>query len=349
MGIIVQPAWSFLADARGGVRGALLGALTGAALLSLLIPLGKSYGALLLLLMGWAFFFNGIDPLLNSLALESLGHEADAFGRLRLFGSFGNAGFQLLIGCADADRSQAAMFLWQALFLLVALANVLAITQGGSGRERALGRRGLVVMLLGSRALLLFLPAALLLQTSQVMGWSYFALYMKAQGAGAVEAGVGLWIAVLSAFPFFFSPSRLLSRFGPHRLLLVSAAAYALSLGASLGHGLHRSDLHHPDPQRVLLRSLLRGGRSLGAQGEPGALESYRSKDCSPPSTSAWPPFAAGFWVAFSSIGATCLGFTGQRPAWRWPACRCSSGWRWPKAAKPQAGEGDACGTKVLE
>lgn len=231
VGIIVQPAWSFLADAKGGVRGALLGALTGAALLSLLIPLGKSYGALLLLLMGWAFFFNGIDPLLNSLALESLGREADGFGRLRLFGSFGNAGSQLLIGVLTQIVHSAAMFLWQALFLLVALANVLAITQGGSGRERALGRRGLVVMLLGSRALLLFLPAALLLQTSQVMGWSYFALYMRAQGAGAVEAGVGLWIAVLSAFPFFHFAQPLLSRFGPHRLLLVSASAYALRWG----------------------------------------------------------------------------------------------------------------------
>lgn len=231
VGLLVQPVWSLVADTKAGARGALLCALAGAAVLSLLLPLGKSYAALLPFIVGWALFFNGIDPLLNALALESLGEQADAFGRIRLYGSFGNAGSQLLIGGLTQFVHAAAMFFWQALFLLVALVKVVAVNPAGIERERKGSRHGAIARLLRNRALLLFLPAALSLQTSQVMGWSYFALYVEANGGRALEAGVGLWIAVISAFPFFFLAERFLRRFGPRRLLVMSAGAYALRWG----------------------------------------------------------------------------------------------------------------------
>jgi len=236
IGLLVQPLWSLLADGRTGVRGALVAALAGAGAASWLLPLGQSFPALFALVVGWAVFFNGIDPLLNSLALHTLGSRAEAFGRIRLYGSYGNAVSQLAVGALVHAAPAAAMFGWQGAWLFLSLA---LIARAGPRRETAGAGPGSggrlswnrLRQLWTRRPLWIFLVAALLSQTSQVMGWSYFAVYARSAGAGSVEAGAGLWIAVVSAFPFFLLGERLLRRFGPRRLLVASSAAYALRWG----------------------------------------------------------------------------------------------------------------------
>ena len=232
VGLLVQPAWSLLADRQSGVGGALVMALAGAVVVSLFLPLGQTYGPLLLLIIAWAFFFNGIDPLLNSLALDHLGRRPDAFGRIRLYGSFGNAASQVAIGWLTQIVHVAAMFYWQALFLLLSLLAISRVEgRRGAKREKHGSLNEAFKELRGNRAFLSFLLAAFLLQTSQIMSWTFFALYAKANGAGPLQAGVGLWLAVVSAFPFFYFGERLLGRFGPYRLLVASALAYALRWG----------------------------------------------------------------------------------------------------------------------
>ena len=126
-GLLVHPAWSLLADRKGGIRGALLAALSGAVVASLLLPLGQTYGSLILLITVWALFFNGIDPLLNSLALNLLGKRPDGFGRIRLYGSFGNAASQVAIGWLTQIVHAAAMFYWQAFCLFLSFLGIFAI------------------------------------------------------------------------------------------------------------------------------------------------------------------------------------------------------------------------------
>ena len=232
VGLLVQPAWSLLADRRGGVRGALVLALSGAVAASALLPLGKNYTALVLLIVSWAFFFNAIDPLLNSLTLGFLDRRADAFGRVRLYGSFGNAASQAAVGWLAQVVHGAAMFYWQSLFLLLSLWGVLRVKIDHSGgQKRVPALSSAFRKLWGNKVLFVFLLTALLLQTSQVMGWSYFALYAQAKGASPLQAGAGLWIAVVSAFPFFYWGEALLGRFGPYRLLAASALAYTVRWG----------------------------------------------------------------------------------------------------------------------
>lgn len=240
VGLIVQPLWSFAADQRIGPGRAAAAALAGAALASLLLPFAGSFPALLTLIFAWALFFCGIDPLINALALGVLGERAGAWSRVRLYGSFGNAGSQLAAGALAQAVHAGAMFLWQAAWLLAALPVVCgfggrdAAREGLSEKSGEAGKSGegaglsALRALGGNRALLLFLAAALLSQTSQVMGWSYFPVYASAGGKGAFAAGAGLWIAVVSAFPFFYFGERLLLVFGPRRLLVVSSLAYAL-------------------------------------------------------------------------------------------------------------------------
>ena len=232
VGLFVQPLWSVLADKRIGLKGALVAALLGAAAASLLLPFGRTFAALLGLIFAWAFFFNGIDPLINALTLEALGSRAGAYGRVRLYGSFGNAASQLAVGALGQAVHAAAMFLWQAAWLvasvpLIARSKALNAVPKAAGFGATWDLRALA----SNRALLIFLLAAFLSQTSQVMGWSYFPVYARAYGAGALGAGAGLWIAVVSAFPFFYFGERLLQRFGPRRLLIVSSSAYALRWG----------------------------------------------------------------------------------------------------------------------
>lgn len=231
-GLLVHPAWSLLADRKGGIRGALLAALSGAVVASLLLPLGQTYGSLILLITVWALFFNGIDPLLNSLALNLLGKRPDGFGRIRLYGSFGNAASQVAIGWLTQIVHAAAMFYWQAFCLFLSFLGIFAIrVERPAAREKQGSLYDAFRSLGGNRAFLSFLLSAFLLQTSQIMGWSYFALYAEAGGANPLQAGVGLWIAVVSAFPFFYLGEALLGRFGPRRLLVASALAYALRWG----------------------------------------------------------------------------------------------------------------------
>lgn len=232
VGLLVQPAWSLLADRRAGYRGALAMALAGAVAASVLLPQAQAYASLVPAIVAWALFFNGIDPLLNSMALGLLDRRADAFGRIRLYGSFGNAASQAAVGWLTQAVHGAAMFYWQAAFLLLSLLGVFAIR---AERPASRGRPGALSVavreLWRDGTLPVFLVAALLLQTSQVMGWSYFALYVEVRGGSPLQAGAGLWLAVCSAFPFFYWGETLLGRFGPGRLLVVSALAYALRWG----------------------------------------------------------------------------------------------------------------------
>lgn len=232
VGLAVQPLWSLLADGRVGLQRALTVALVGAAAISLLLPLTGSFAALFALIFVWALFFNGIDPLLNATALEALAGRADGFGRIRLYGSFGNAASQLAVGALGQAVHAAAMFFWQAGWFLASLPLVARarIQNAGGQRPRVVTLKGLRA-LGANRALALFLFAAFLSQTSQVMGWSYFAVYTRSHGASAFEAGAGLWIAVVSAFPFFYFGEWLLRGFGPRRLLVASSLAYTLRWG----------------------------------------------------------------------------------------------------------------------
>lgn len=225
--IIAPNVWGWLAD-RYGVRIAMIrwGALGGViGFAGVLFHIG--YGWLVLVLAVFSFFWNAILPQFEATTLQTLGQRSHRYAWLRIWGSIGFIVSVILLG-VYFDHHGFANLPWIVLFFLSLLFLVtLFIREPEAEFQPSQSSPPLGSVLARPEVIALFL-ACFFMQASHGPYYSFFTLYVEAQGFSRSIAGQ-LWALGVAAeiLVFLFMP-RLILRFGAWWLITLALLLTAL-------------------------------------------------------------------------------------------------------------------------
>ena len=219
--IFAPPLWAWLCDR--SQRPLVVVRRTGfAALLCFILLLTtSSYGALLVAMTGFNFFWTAQLPQFDAVALRRLGLQRTRYGRLRLWGSLGFV-VAVVVSGALIDRFGVKIILWilAALYVATYLTSI-----GAKDRIESVTDEPIVaVAWRPSVATLLFLLMGFLMQASHGPFYAFFSIHLTELGYAANLLGV-LWaFGVVCEVGIFFVMHRVFEKFGVVTVLSVSFA-----------------------------------------------------------------------------------------------------------------------------
>lgn len=190
----------------------------------LLMALTTSFAALLGLMAVVACFATPANALIDSTTLELLEGDAQAFGRVRLGGTFGFVSLTLVTGAAIDAFGPASLFVGYALCL--GLAGAVAVWLPARRRELQSSYGAGVRALLGQSSLVLLLVGSLLLGGAVQAFYSFFSLHLQTLGASAQLIGFAAALTSISELPVLLLAQRVLARLGPWASVTIGAAVY---------------------------------------------------------------------------------------------------------------------------
>lgn len=217
-----NPLTGYLADSSGRPR-LLIAALMGLGALGFVgFSLAQGFWGLLLLQILTAACFQALLPLGESRALIAVRHHGLDYGRSRLWGSITFVAGVLAIGAGLDLMPIDSLPWWLAAGLGLGLFAALALPKLDEDRRRP--ARGDLKRLMSDRALLWFLLAAALVQTSHAAYYAFSAIAWRAAGHSTFAIG-WLWTeGVLAEILFFAISGRILPRVSFRSLVMLAAA-----------------------------------------------------------------------------------------------------------------------------
>ena len=225
---LVAPAlWGWLADRTGRRMRVIRWACLAAALaFAGVYPANDSYLGLALVTVLFSFFWNAALPQFEAVTLDHLGEHAHRYSRVRLWGSVGFVGAAVGLGFATQAWSVGlvpAMLL--GLFALLWLSSLLVPerpTPPGARQAPPLGR------VLRRPVVIAFFAVCFLNQAAHGAYYGFYSLYLETLGYSREFIGLMWGLGVTVEVGMFVILPRLLSRFGPRRLMLAALALAAL-------------------------------------------------------------------------------------------------------------------------
>lgn len=221
--IVSQPFWGMRGDrAKSRNRVLRLMILLGVGLI-LLLPLSSAFGWMLLFNALFAAQYTSIQPMGDSIILESLlARGNQPFGPLRLCGSLSfavvNLGFGLLVG----ERFEWVVYLTAALMVGVLLSTYLLPPTPGHQAET--GRKMSLADLFKVSGMPPLLALFMMLQLCMGYFYSFFSIHFTSLPGGSMTLlGLAYFISATSELPFLLNADRLFDRLGAGRLMCLSA------------------------------------------------------------------------------------------------------------------------------
>ncbi|MBK7318932.1 MFS transporter [Candidatus Villigracilis affinis] len=226
--LVGGPLMTGLADSGNRHRLVMSLALGVAAASMFILPFLQAFLPVLILIVIFSFVSAPANSLADSAAMSMLGDEKHLYGRVRMGGTFGWALAAPLAGIVVARYGLSWAFWVYAFSMFVALLisqNFLYTEQ----KEESSFWQGLRV-LLGNRQLMLFLFMAFICGTAFATVNNYLFAYMNQLHIDESRMGYALTIATAAEIPVLFFANRLLIRFKPRGLLILSMAATGVRL-----------------------------------------------------------------------------------------------------------------------
>jgi PPP family 3-phenylpropionic acid transporter len=219
--IVAPNVWGWLAD-RYGARVSIIrwGALGGViAFGGVLVHQG--YGWLALILATFSFFWNAILPQFEATTLQSLGSGTHRYALFRLWGSIGFIVSVVALGMYfDRHGFSALPWMVWALLLLLFLVS-LSVREPATVQSPSGDRPRIAAVLARPEVIALFL-ACFFMQASHGPYYTFFTLYVEAQGFSRSIAGQ-LWaLGVAAEILLFLLMPRLILRLGAWLLITVA-------------------------------------------------------------------------------------------------------------------------------
>lgn len=227
VGLAGSSALGMLSDFTGRHRLFFLLAIAAAWISVFLMMRAATFVALLPLVVLYGLASSPIIPLVDDAVMEWLGPERRAeYGRQRVWGSYGWGLAGAVIGVVIAAAGLRWSFLlFLAAFALLLLVGVrLPMTRVGAGARFLPQLR----VLLGDRAWLLFIGAAMVVGASMGIFLNFLFPYLETLGISATVMGLTLTLATISEIPIFLYSDRLLARWSPAFLLALALLFTAL-------------------------------------------------------------------------------------------------------------------------
>ena len=221
--IVSQPFWGMRGDrAKSRNRVLRLMILLGVGLI-LMLPLSNAFGWMLLFNALFAAQYTSIQPMGDSIILESLlARGNQPFGPLRLCGSLSFAVVNLVFGLLVGERFEWVIYLTAALLVGVFLSTYLLPSTPGHQAET--GRRMSLADLFRVPGMPPLLALFMMLQLCMGYFYSFFSIHFTSLPGGSMTLlGLAYFISATSELPFLLNADRLFDRLGAGRLMCLSA------------------------------------------------------------------------------------------------------------------------------
>lgn len=221
--IVSQPFWGMRGDrAKSRNRVLRLMILLGVGLI-LMLPLSNAFGWMLLFNALFAAQYTSIQPMGDSIILESLlARGNQPFGPLRLCGSLSFAVVNLVFGLLVGERFEWVIYLTAALLVGVFLSTYLLPPTPGHQAET--GRRMSLADLFRVSGMPPLLALFMMLQLCMGYFYSFFSIHFTSLPGGSMTLlGLAYFISATSELPFLLNADRLFDRLGAGRLMCLSA------------------------------------------------------------------------------------------------------------------------------
>ena len=231
MMFMVQPLVGMMADKIGHKKTLLISSLLAS--VSYLCYLYKNdFGWLILVTVLMSLFYNGIQPVLDSLSLQLANRNKKfSYGSLRIAGAAGWAITGIITGQVIDVINIKVIFLVSAIsmFLVFLFSNFLQNeTQDNQATEKNPFKH--FRDLISSRRLIFLLFCVFFVSTSATTIWNFYSLYMKENGASATLVGIGLSFQGLCELPLFYFSAKIIFRLGLKLTLVMTVLATAVRL-----------------------------------------------------------------------------------------------------------------------
>jgi PPP family 3-phenylpropionic acid transporter len=224
--LIGAPLWTGFADATRRHRLVFSIMLAGTIGITLLYPLARTFGVVLLLGLFYSFFLSAPGSFADHATMAELGERKDLYGRIRIGGTIGWGLVAPFAGAVIEDQGLRIAF-WAfagAIFLCLLVSQTFIYQQAEEGASM---RANLRILLSDRRWLPLFTVAF-----TAGMGLSainnYLFPYMKELQAGESLMGIALTLAIVAEIPVMFFANRLIRQFGAEGMLILGLAAMTL-------------------------------------------------------------------------------------------------------------------------
>lgn len=229
--ITIQPIWGIVSDRYNQTRLVLILSVAVPAILAVFYR--SEYFIILLLVYTLSTIFSSTQaPIADSYAISAAKRAGATYGSIRLMMSIGAAVGAYLGGLYVSFFSVSTIWLPFLFFNLIAV--VIALTLPKQAEENHMMSKSFsqgVRQLLGNRIFLAFLGGSFLVNQTMTAFGTYFVVAFQSVGGSTRYAGIALFIASVTNVPSMLFASRLISRLGRERTLLVGAVIYVLRWG----------------------------------------------------------------------------------------------------------------------
>ena len=196
-----------------------LGILSAAAIIFSISRL-DIFWAIFPLVLAFNFFFAPVASLGDSATMSMLGEERAMYGRVRLGGTFGWGIFAQVAGVLLARYGLGILFYVYAVIMAVNFFVSRRLTFGKHDEEAS--RSGNVWTLLSKPRWIIFLASAFLGGLGAFSVAAFLSPYLHELGAYGILIGFAFTISTLTELPIFFYGNRLIQRFKPYGLFVIS-------------------------------------------------------------------------------------------------------------------------------
>lgn len=227
-GVAIQPMWGYVSDKLLGKRWTLMVLLLGATAAALGFNRSYTLASILVVMLIFVFFQSPAAMVLDSLVYElAEDNPGMQYGRFRLMGSFGFAVGALAMGQV-VTRIGVSRIFW--VFGALSLVGILILSGIRSSKRDSHDPLRIedVGRVLGDRRVIFFLIAVGVLNISIGSNNSYLPVLIMSTGGNLSHVGLMSFLIAMVELPFFFNGDRLILKYGPLRMLMVSGAIYAV-------------------------------------------------------------------------------------------------------------------------
>lgn len=219
--VLAQPVWGTLGD-RSRSRNKLLRLLILLAIVFMaLLPVSRSFAWLMALGLLFPACYTSIQPMGDSIILESLAEKKQPFGPLRLTGCISFALFNLCIGYIVGEK-----FIWVIILTAGLLAASFASTYllPSIPGHQSKGQKMSMLDVFKLRGMAGLMILFMLLQLCLGYFYNFFSIHFTSLPGGTTGLlGLAYFISASSEIPFLIFSDKLFEKLGAGKLMCISA------------------------------------------------------------------------------------------------------------------------------
>lgn len=224
--IVAPNVWAYIADHRNDrMRVVQLASFLTMVLFAGVFA-GTSFWWLALVMLAFSFFWHASLPLIEVQVMHHTRNKPGAYGRVRLWGSFGFIASVAALG--PVLDAAGPWWILPALFALMAGIWLYSLSLPESEMAGHMEPAGPFMKVVLKPQILAFLLACLLMQMSHGPYYTFYSIYLEGHGYSKTVIGF-LWAyAVLAEIVVFLIMARILKRVSVRAVLMVSFALAAI-------------------------------------------------------------------------------------------------------------------------